>query len=280
MISLKNILVPTDFSEPSKKALTYGFTLARAFDSKLILAHIASDPIALATKDVEKLVPVEDKDSVRTIVKTGSVEDELLKIVRDESIDLVVMGTHGRRYPGHWFLGSVTEHILRKVPVPVLTVSHVQPQRPVPGFVALKSILYATDLSESSRIGIEYAIELARLSGAMLTVLHVIDDEDRMLWGPALLTYIDRPKIVDEFRHKLQEFVERESVPGVAMEALIAEGRPFRKIIEFAEERDVDIIVLNMQSKGMLDRVLLGSTAERVVRLSKTPVLSVPIGVS
>ena len=69
-------------------------------------------------------------------------------------------------------------------------------------------------------------------------------------------------------------------MPGVAMEALIAEGRPFRKIIEFAEERDVDIIVLNMQSKGMLDRVLLGSTAERVVRLSKTPVLSVPISLS
>src|SRR5262245_28879621 len=257
MISLKNILVPTDFSEPSKKALTYGLTLARTFDSKLILAHIASDPIALATKDVEKLVPAEVKASVRTIVKTGSVEDELLKIVPDESIDLVVMGTHGRRYPGRWFLGSVTEHILRKVPVPVLTVSHVEPQRHVPGFVALKSILYATDLSESSRIGIEYAIELARLSGATLTVLYVIDDEDRMLWGPALLTYIDRPKIVEEFRHKLREFVERESVPGVAMEALIAEGKPFRKIIEFAEERDVDIIVLNMQSKGMLDRVLL-----------------------
>ena len=107
MISLKNILVPTDFSEPSKKALAYGLTMARAFNSKLILAHIALDPIAMATRDVENLVSAEDKaaSNVRTIVKHGNVEDELLKMVRDESIDLVVMGTHGRRYPGRWFRG-------------------------------------------------------------------------------------------------------------------------------------------------------------------------------
>jgi nucleotide-binding universal stress UspA family protein len=278
MISLKKILVPTDFSEPSKKALAYGLTMARAFNSKLILAHIALDPIAMAMRDVENLVSAEDKaaSNVRTIVKHGNVEDELLTMVGDESIDLVVMGTHGRRYPGRWFLGSVTEHILRKVPVPVLTVSHVEPQRDVTGSVALKKILYATDLSESSRIGMEYALELARASGGTLTVLHVIDDEDRMLWGPALITYIDRPKIVEEFRRKFQEFVARERVPDVDMEGFIVEGKPYRKILELAEDRDIDMIVLNMQSKGVLDRVLLGSTAERVVRLARTPVLSVP----
>jgi nucleotide-binding universal stress UspA family protein len=233
----------------------------------------------MSTRDLENLVPAEYKATVnlRTIVRTGNVEEELLRIVKDESIDLVVMGSHGRRYPGRWFLGSVTEHILRKVPVPVLTVSGVEPQTDVPAFVSLKKILYATDLSESSHAGMEYGIELARVSGAELTVLHVIDDEDRMLWGPALLTYLDRTKIVEEFQRKLQEFVDRESVPGVPMEALCVEGKPYKRIIEIAEERNIAIIVLNMQSKGMLDRVLLGSTAERVVRLARTPVLSVPV---
>jgi nucleotide-binding universal stress UspA family protein len=223
------------------------------------------------------MVPAEYRANLRTIVKSGDVEEELLRIVRDESIDLVVMGSHGRRYPGRWFLGSVTEHILRKVPVPVLTVSRVEPQTDVTAFVFLKKILYATDLSESSRAGMEYAIELARVSGAGLTVLYVIDDEDRMLWGPALLTYLDRAKIVEEFRRKLQEFVDRKGVPGVPMEAICVEGKPYKRIVETAEERNVDIIVLNMQSKGMLDRVLLGSTAERVVRFARTPVISVPV---
>ena len=278
MIRLKNILIPIDFSEPSKGALAYGLSLARAFNSTLILVHIAPEPNAMATRNLENLVPAECKAAfnLRTIVKSGDVEEELLTIVRDESIDLVVMGTHGRRYPGRWFLGSVTEHVLRKVPVPVLTVSHVKPQADVTGS-PLKKILYATDLSESSRIGMEYAVELARASGAALTVLHVIDNEDRLLWGPALLTYLDRPKIVEEFRGKLQEFVNRERVPGVLMEPLTLEGKPYKKILEIAEARNVDIIVLNMQSKGMLDRALLGSTAERVVRFAQTPVLSVPV---
>jgi nucleotide-binding universal stress UspA family protein len=278
MISLKNILVPTDFSDSSKKALAYGLTLAGAFNSNLILVHVAPEPSATLTRDIEALLPADYNapSNLRTIIKTGNVEDELLMMVKNEAIDMVVMGTHSRRLPERWFLGSVTEHILRKVPVPVLTVSGVDPTKDSRGFVALKNILYATDLSESSRIGMEYAIELARKAAASLAVLHVIDNEDRMLWGPAILTDIDRPKIVEEFRLKLHEFVSEERVPDVAMEGFIAEGKPFSKIIEFADERNVDIIVLNMQSKGVLDRVILGSTAERVVRLARVPVLSVP----
>src|SRR5262245_39127180 len=282
MISLKNILVPTDFSDSSKKALAYGLTVAGAFNSNLILAHVAPEPSATLTRNIENLLPVEYNaaSNLRAIVKIGNVEDELLSMVKQEGIDMVVMGTHSRRLPERWFLGSVTEHILRKVPVPVLTVSGVEQRKDSPGFVALKNILYATDLSESSRVGMEYAIELARKAAAQLSVLHVVDSEDRLLWGPALLTDIDRPKIVEEFRLKLHEFVGQERVPDVAMEAFIAEGKPFKKIIEFADERSVDIIVLNMQSKGLLDRVILGSTAERVVRLARSPVLSVPISLS
>jgi nucleotide-binding universal stress UspA family protein len=170
MISLNRVLVPVDVSEPSRKAVTYGLTLAGQFNARLILAHIVPESSALlyaipiqlleiekeqyakAAAEIRYLVPSEyvARLNLQTIVKIGKIEQELFGIVRDESIDVVVMGTHGRRRLSRWFIGSVTEHMLRHVPVPVLTVSHVESERHAIGLAALNRILYATDLSESS----------------------------------------------------------------------------------------------------------------------------------
>jgi nucleotide-binding universal stress UspA family protein len=297
MISFKKILVPVDFSEPSKKAVTYGLTLAGQFNANLLLAHIVPESTALmyafptrlpevekeqynkAKQEIENLAPAEHaaKVNLRTIVKIGNIEEALLGIVKDEGIDLVVMGTHGRRDLGRWFIGSVTEHMLRNVPVPVLTVSHIEAERHPIGLVSLTRILYATDLSESAGIGLRYAIELARSAGARLTVIHAVDDEDRMLWGTAWIARLDRAKLLEEWRHRLDDFIKRESTPDMPIEGVMLEGKPFRKIVEFAEAHNIDVIVLNLQSKSMVERALLGSTAERVVRLARTPVLSVPV---
>jgi nucleotide-binding universal stress UspA family protein len=101
-----------------------------------------------------------------------------------------------------------------------------------------------------------------------------------MLWGPALIAYVDRAKLVQHMRKLLEDLIKQEKPPGVEIEALVVEGNPFRTIVEIAEERGMDIIVLNLQSKSMLERALLGSTAERVVRLARTPVLAVPVAVT
>jgi nucleotide-binding universal stress UspA family protein len=165
MISFKNILIPVDFSEPSKKALTYGLTLAGQFNANLLLAHIVPESTALmyafptrlpevekeqyikAKQEIENLAPAEHaaKVNLRTIVKIGNIEEALLAIVKDEGIDLVVMGTHGRRDFGRWFIGSVTEHMLRNVPAPVLTVSHIEAEKHPIGLVSLKRIHIGDD---------------------------------------------------------------------------------------------------------------------------------------
>ena len=297
MIAVQKILVPVDFSEHSKKAVTYGLTLAGQFNASLTIIHIVPESTPLlysvptqlleiqksqyanAATEIRNLVPTDyaARSGVQTIVKIGNIEQELLGIVRDEDIDLVVMGTHGRRHLSRWFIGSVTEHMLRHVPVPLLTVSHVETEKHAIGLVSLKRILYATDLTESSTIGLKYAIELARGARAKVAVLHVIDDEDRMLWGPAVITHLERGKLFAELRQKLKDLVTVEKASGVEIESLLVEGKPFRKIVQLAEDRDMDVIVLNLQSKSIVERALLGSTAERVVRLARTPVLSIPV---
>ena len=92
---------------------------------------------------------------VEMIVKTGNIDSELLGIVQEEAVDLVVMGSHGRRHFSRWFIGSVTERLLRKLPVPVLSVSHVVPEKHAIelGLVSVHKILYAADLSEATTVG-------------------------------------------------------------------------------------------------------------------------------
>jgi nucleotide-binding universal stress UspA family protein len=299
MTPFESVLVPVDFSEPSRKAVTYGLTFAERLPAKLILAHIIPESSALTyafpteTRKIEKdqyekaigaidgLVPPEHaaRVSLQKIVKVGRIEDELLAIAKDERVGLMVMGTHGRRMWTRWFLGSLTEHLLRRVPVPLLTVSHLETASHAVGLVELKHVLYATDLSESAHIGLRFAVDLARSAGAQLTVMHVVDDLDRMLWGPALLTNLpgERAKLVEELRNRLEELIAAEKPPPGAIEPLVVEGKPFQKIVEVAETRNMDMIILNIQSKSMLDRALLGSTAERVLRHARIPVLSLPL---
>ncbi len=148
MITLQNILVPTDFSEPADAALAYATELAEKFDGRIHLLHVVAMPYLypiatemsgfpvneLATeaqmsarKTLEELAAglglPPGRVSVETVV--GTPVSEILETIGDERIDLVVMGTHGRGMVEHLLLGSVAERIVRRSPVPVLTVHRI-----------------------------------------------------------------------------------------------------------------------------------------------------------
>jgi nucleotide-binding universal stress UspA family protein len=147
MITLKNILVPSDFSEYSDQALRYGLELARKFDATLYLFHVVQDPATQAyAAELISLPPIEvvdqwvleaeqrltasvpslDRDRVRIRVTVGSAYSEILNLAEHEEIDLIVMGTHGRGGISHFLLGSIAEQVVRRAPCPVLTVRHPQ----------------------------------------------------------------------------------------------------------------------------------------------------------
>jgi nucleotide-binding universal stress UspA family protein len=303
VISYKRILVPVDFSEASKKAVTYAMTIAAQTNAKLFVAHIVHDTSALnytfpsetyeaekhqyeaAKRQIHKLIPEECAGmfDVEVIVKTGNIDSELLGIVQEEAVDLVVMGSHGRRHFSRWFIGSVTERMLRKLHVPVLTVSHVGPEKHAIelGLVSVQKILYAADLSEATTVAMQYAIELARGTGARLTVAHVVDHTNFVLLTNTAAGYLEtsRKMWVDSVTKKLHALVAREKPSDMEIEVVILEGKPYEQILRFADDHGTDIIVLNLQGKGILERAFLGSTAERIVRLAHIPVLSVPVAI-
>lgn len=145
MIALQNILVATDFSEPSVLALDYARSLAKAFGSKIHVLHVLEDLAAHAwTTEVyvaalpgvheemerqarERLAGLFTPEEVaafqaQTELRTGSPFVEVVRYAREQQIDLIVMGTHGRGPIAHMLLGSVAERVVRKAPCPVLTV--------------------------------------------------------------------------------------------------------------------------------------------------------------
>jgi nucleotide-binding universal stress UspA family protein len=286
MIRIKNILVPVDFSEQSTMAVNYGLSLAREFGAGVVVAHIAPFDRKLyeaAKVRLLELIPMDLRESLHfeTVVKSGDVQDEILGIVADRNIDLVVMGSHGRGYLPRMVLGSVTESMLRKLPVPVLTVSHLDQERKLdkPGVVALKRILYASDLSDESEAGLKFSMRLAHGLDAHLTVAHVIDPIATGFLAEQTPGYL--PDYAGDTRAQAEEYLDRlvalNSDGSVAISTVLDEGPPRVVINEIARECNADLIVINLQGRGRLERALLGSTAEHVIRTAGVPVLSLPL---
>jgi nucleotide-binding universal stress UspA family protein len=146
VIALKNILVATDFSESSAAALQYGIELARKYDAALHLLHVVDDVAARsgplpglpsdagglqtaledsARANLASLLPEATRDRLAThmhVTVSSSPGDAILSYARDAQIDLVIVGTHGRRGLPHVFFGSVAQHVSRLADCPVLTV--------------------------------------------------------------------------------------------------------------------------------------------------------------
>ena len=139
----------------------------------------------------------------------------------------------------------------------------------------VKKILAPTDFSETSLEGIRYALELARSSGAVVTIYHVIGPEELSRGGYREL--LKDPIGVTE--SELGRFVEMhcgDLTPGIETHTAVELGTPESNIVDKANASGADLIVLATHGRTALAHVLLGSVAERVVRHAACPVLTVP----
>jgi nucleotide-binding universal stress UspA family protein len=163
MITLTNILVATDFSEPADAALIYGRALARHFKSTLYVVHVVGtvpsafsgvEAYVVSVPDLQQQIEdaarktldalVIDNDELplpirRVLITSNSPALAIVAYAREESIDLIVTGTHGRGAVAHALIGSVAERILRTAPCPVLTVRHPEHEFVVPDALVLEA---------------------------------------------------------------------------------------------------------------------------------------------
>lgn len=292
MLNLRRILFPTDFSDTANAALTTALRLADAHDAVLHMLHAVvlhvedphnpeyhfPDPDRIAGS-LERLAE-EKLDTAATGVADVRVDivrakrrgpwagPTILEYAEEEDIDLIVMGTHGRRGLRRFIIGSVTEEVTRLAPCPVVTV---RSDKDADRVASAPWILAAVDLSDPAMAALEHAAELANGLDAELEVLHVIE---RLFGGPAPVDdALGTEALTEEWRGAIRARVEQ--VPAVAdrpVEIRVELGHPVDRIVQVAATRHPEFVVLGTHARKGLDRTMLGSVAEGVIRRSPCPV--------
>lgn len=160
MVVIKNILVATDFSEPSGVALAYGRDLARNYHARLHVLHVVEDVMLrytpevgfvgadfqkdleeLARRDLDKIIRDDDRTQLGAVGVTTrglNAAETIVAYAKANQIDLIVTGTHGRGAVQHFLMGSVAERIVRTAPCPVLTVHTHERDFIVPDAISLE----------------------------------------------------------------------------------------------------------------------------------------------
>lgn len=299
MLQIRRILFPTDFSECAEGAFTHAAYLAQRAGAELHVLHVAepqgqapqgwADLLRITPEDIAadldvpipnsprgRRAPNEPVPLIDAEVQAPKAAPAILRYVEEHAIDLVVMGTHGRRGMRRMLVGSVAEEVVRLAPCPVFTVG----RQGSGGGWAIRRIVAPVDFSEHARLAARHAAALAATYGATLDLLHVVDDRS--------LPVVEVPFLgsfgisAEDVRLRAQEALEgfaaelEEEVPAVGEVGAFARlGHPAGDVVDFAERQDADLLVMGSHGRTGMERLLMGSVVEFVIRLAPCPVFTV-----
>jgi nucleotide-binding universal stress UspA family protein len=287
---IANVLVARDFSASSEYALARGFDLAKHFDAAvhMVGVKVRADDLFNPTDEPAGLVDrIRDqfKEQSRASLTSGGFDPEslrvhhalvrgeapapaLLEYADDHDIDLIVLGTEGRRGMRRALMGSVTEEVLRLASCPVLTArANADAEAET-----IQRVVVPTDLSKASWAALQYALSVARAYEVPLALLHVVEGVNMPVAYNIEVTPKDSADLSARVRRALNEQLARLGVSNVHAEAYVEEGHPIREIVTFSTPGD--LIVMSTHGRTGLDRTFMGSVAENVIRRSICPMLS------
>lgn len=292
---IDSILVPTDGSETAEAGARRGIDLASATDADLHVLSVVdtrelepslsgstgerSDREQLvaaaadrAVDDVAGLALSHVTGEVTTAVESGVPFKEITDYVDAHDVDLVVMGTHGRTGLSR-LLGSVASKTIRTASVPVLTVPPDADEIEL-GEGSYEVVLLPTDGSDAAAVAVDWGVELAtRYDGTVHTLYSV--DTSRFGWVDDLGEIYDA--LEDTGRDALDAIHERAGDAEVSVVGTIGRGPPADVIIDYVDEHDVDLVAMGTHGRAGVERYLIGSVTEAVVRNADVPVCCVPM---
>jgi len=285
-VSLTKILVTTDFSKVSDRALDYAIALARRYDARIYLTHIITpDPfqfaepqLAQATYEKVRQAAEEGITDIlisgklrgvphEVLMEEGNVWPALEKLITAHEIDLVVAGTHGRGKVQKILIGSVAEEIFRRADTAVLTVGPAVKDE-TQKEIELTNILFASDFGPGAEKAAAYAFSLAQEHGARLTLLHVIE-------SAAAYTEesVARQREINVVRMK--QLMPRDSENWCKPEFRVTFGAAVEEILIAANEVKADLIVMGAKPRKSLAGHVPLTIAYNVVTKATCPVLTV-----
>ncbi len=299
-LRLKSVLMATDLSPASVKPLHHALAIARYYGAKLYVAHVVS-PIPYlmagaealqlgcegASQDMQQLLRDLLHDGSLNgldhefIIRHGSVWEELQAIIFQKQVDLVVVGTHGRRGIEKVLLGSVAEQVFRDATCPVLTVgpySYRESHVDLTG--EIRTYLFATDFGETSLRALPQAVSLASQTNAGLILLHVVPAAPVPQipgWYSASEIMLMRENARQACMRRLEQLMPREEETPIESAFVVQFGIPSEKILQVALDKGVDLIILGLRRASLAGTIshMPWATAYEVVCGAGCPVLTV-----
>jgi nucleotide-binding universal stress UspA family protein len=293
---IRHILHPTDLSYCAEASLPLAIETARRHQATLHVLHVGTmfgdDPLRgifrsgideevfyrqqseYAEATMDHMLGVHDLSGVtiRKVHARGTPAEVILNYTADQGIDIVVMGTHGRRGIRQLLLGSVAQEVMRRSPVPVMVVRAMQHTPPV-NPAELKTVLACVDFSQSTGETIRHAAQLAEIYGASLELLHIVD--------PVLVAGADSDgsgliRLLAEARVQLERAYKKAGVNTPLAAVHAHAGYPPFEITEFGRQHRAGLLVLGRQGISSGFEPSVGLTADYVVRALCCPLVVVP----
>lgn len=301
-VAFRNILVATDFSEPSRRALCEALTLAAHHHAQLSVIHVVhpyrrrgdfENPAEVdgeriaAEKQIKALMDeLRPQEKIGVLIKQGDPAQQVLSVIEDQKVDLLVMGTRGRGGLRKLALGSVADELLRVAPCPVLTIGPKAEVAAVSRGARFHHILFATDFGKGSTKALPLALALARNERAQLILLHMIPPIPSS--SASLSAYAPATAAADEVTewegkfHKqamqqLKDLLPRES--GLTPEVKYVVGTDFltEGALNASAKFKVDLIVMGASrtASAKLAAHLPWAAVHEMLRDAPCPVLTV-----
>lgn len=281
MLNIQTILCPTDLSETSLKAVPLATEFARIHGADL---HLLNVHLLHSITPSEEDVPFPGEAEARSALETSAEGIQWSRVVHevtrgvnaaptildyaaDHDVDLIVMGSHGRRGFRRLLLGSVTEEVVRTARCPVLVVRHL-PDAPAPSEV--DRVIAPIDFSAFTDGQVESALEIATTFDVPLELVHAVE--------PIPYVQMSYPIAVDvedfkrHAKRRIDQLVE-ELDDGRLVSGRAVVGMADDVVMEFAEESEAPLVVMSSHGHSGVTRLLLGSTTERLLRRAPCPVL-------
>jgi nucleotide-binding universal stress UspA family protein len=303
-LHLSRILVPLDFSRTSMEALDFAAALADQFKARIHLVHVRAIDEECAVPEAahvmrtcaESVTSVHEKLSgVRASehkpfwpenchVRSGRAYQEICGLAREIEADLIVMASRGSTGFKRVVLGSTAERVARFSPCPVLVVRERKqkangsaPSKDGQG-CRVRKILVPVDFSKCGMAGVRYAAFLARALLARLCLFHAFLPPSPMVLD-RVSSSIEHQYETDlaNAKKNLQAFGQHTFMRGVKHEKEVCSGHVVDEICSRTKQPGIDLVVLSTRGRSGIDRFLLGSVAEHVLRYADCPVMVVPV---
>ncbi len=286
------ILVPIDFSPASLFPVQWAKFIARRTNASVSFVHVHTFVHPLGTAFIPPVIDSEAEIEERLYrdlqavarrqkvskasfqIRAGRPFAEICRLAGEIQADLIALSSHGRTGWERAFLGSTTERVIRHAPCPVLVARPLRASRKEE--FKLQKILVPVDFSDCSARGLNYAIGLAQLFGTELALLHVVRHRHDL--PPILVrSYGKLSRWAREVAEAhMADLLGETDFGGVKFTTAIKTGSAARKVCRYALKISADLIVTSTHGRTGLAHVLIGSTAEQIVRYAKSPVLVVP----